>query len=305
MTKAINPKSKILNPKQIQTLKFKTTRESFVLRILGLFSVLCLGFWALASVSQADPFIDSVLKDGIGVRALGMGGAFVSVADDSDAVYYNPAGLSTAATQFIKNYMDVNTDQNSLNDSYSFATKQVGFAYWRKEDKTGQRGGVTAVSFGTMGDNGISWGITQKNVAYDLASSSQRGWTADAGLKAGLSSELTAGILLQDLVKNNVPVSTSIRLGLCLSPESMKNARIVAEGEFRDLKSPNGATTFMHYGVESKITNGLILRGGWAKDRFTAGATATFPYLIFDYGLIINPDSKNTQLFGFRLSDER
>jgi hypothetical protein len=35
---------------------------------------------------------------GVGSRAEGMGGAFVAVADDASAVYWNPAGLATGAT---------------------------------------------------------------------------------------------------------------------------------------------------------------------------------------------------------------
>ncbi len=36
----------------------------------------------------------SDLITGIGARAIGLGGAFVSVADDASAVYWNPAGLT-------------------------------------------------------------------------------------------------------------------------------------------------------------------------------------------------------------------
>ncbi|RPI55789.1 MAG: hypothetical protein EHM55_06775 [Acidobacteria bacterium] len=35
---------------------------------------------------------------GIGTRAEGMGGAFIAVADDASAVYWNPAGIATGAT---------------------------------------------------------------------------------------------------------------------------------------------------------------------------------------------------------------
>jgi hypothetical protein len=35
---------------------------------------------------------------GVGTRATGMGGAFVAVADDASAIYWNPAGLATGAT---------------------------------------------------------------------------------------------------------------------------------------------------------------------------------------------------------------
>ncbi|MEW5866313.1 MAG: PorV/PorQ family protein [Bacillota bacterium] len=50
-----------------------------------------------AWVAQADgdPVGTAAMMDiGMGARALGMGGAFIAVADDACAVYYNPAGLA-------------------------------------------------------------------------------------------------------------------------------------------------------------------------------------------------------------------
>ncbi len=44
----------------------------------------------------------------LGTRALGMGGAFVAVADDATAVYWNPAGLATGTT------LDVRLERTSL-----------------------------------------------------------------------------------------------------------------------------------------------------------------------------------------------
>ena len=35
--------------------------------------------------------------DAVGTRAQGMGGAFVGIADDASAVYWNPAGLAGGA----------------------------------------------------------------------------------------------------------------------------------------------------------------------------------------------------------------
>jgi hypothetical protein len=57
-----------------------------VARILACFLVTLLSLRALPAEAQ-------VSFDIIGVRALGMGGAFVAVADDATAAYWNPAGL--------------------------------------------------------------------------------------------------------------------------------------------------------------------------------------------------------------------
>jgi len=58
---------------------------------------LCILF-LLTGSAQADVDFDKLygsdLGMGIGARAIGFGGAFVSIADDASAVYWNPAGLT-------------------------------------------------------------------------------------------------------------------------------------------------------------------------------------------------------------------
>src|SRR3989304_4469026 len=56
------------------------------MRIIAFFTLF------LPAVAGAQTF------GGIGTRAEGMGGAFVAVADDASAVYWNPAGIATGAT---------------------------------------------------------------------------------------------------------------------------------------------------------------------------------------------------------------
>lgn len=50
-------------------------------------------FCGLAPYAGADKYAAEFLKVGAGARALGMGGAFVALADDASATYWNPAGL--------------------------------------------------------------------------------------------------------------------------------------------------------------------------------------------------------------------
>ena len=67
-------------------------RVADALVALGVFLVLT---GSLASPASAvDKFAAEFLKIGVGARATGMGGAFVSLADDATASYWNPAGLA-------------------------------------------------------------------------------------------------------------------------------------------------------------------------------------------------------------------
>lgn len=52
-----------------------------------------ISFAALAADSYATKLAGEFLQTGIGAKALGMGSAYVSVADDASATYWNPAGL--------------------------------------------------------------------------------------------------------------------------------------------------------------------------------------------------------------------
>ena len=60
----------------------------------SLILALVLGLGSLgASPASATRFAGAFMADGGGARALGMGSAFVAVADDATAAFWNPAGL--------------------------------------------------------------------------------------------------------------------------------------------------------------------------------------------------------------------
>ena len=55
-----------------------------------------IGLLLLGCVSVSVPAHAQIVFESVGERALGMGGAFVAVANDATAVYWNPAGLGSA-----------------------------------------------------------------------------------------------------------------------------------------------------------------------------------------------------------------
>ena len=75
----------------------------------------------------------------VGTRAASMGGAFVAVADDSSAVYWNPAGLATGSYfSLVLNHADAKAHDDELFESgsqsatfLSLAMPALGLTYYR------------------------------------------------------------------------------------------------------------------------------------------------------------------------------
>lgn len=92
--------------------------------------VLCL---AMSSPAAAQGF------EALGTRAQGMGGAFVAVADDASATYWNPAGLAMGA--YLSLLLDYSTAKAEPDDparagsrsgsTIAFALPSLGVSYYR------------------------------------------------------------------------------------------------------------------------------------------------------------------------------
>jgi hypothetical protein len=73
------------------------------------FSIALVALLAAPAAAWAQP------EPPVGVRAAGMGGAFVAVADDATAVYWNPAGLATGSYfSLVIDRNTVSTDEQTL-----------------------------------------------------------------------------------------------------------------------------------------------------------------------------------------------
>jgi len=159
------------------------------LLILILAGLLIIPAACLAQSEQAGLEID-VLKAGVGARPLGMGGAFTAISDNSDAPYWNPAGLSQVRFHEISTMQTkLSTDTNhyyvsyvqplfgggigiswiqvSLGDIYeTVATNEFNevvplgvFSYYSN---------AYLLAYGQSLNDSLSWGITAKYLTADM-----------------------------------------------------------------------------------------------------------------------------------------
>lgn len=183
----------------------------------------------LVLAAPAFPFAKyggEFLSTGIGARALGMGGAFVSVADDASAGYWNPAGMIFVqrremvfmhSERFgeIVNYdaagfvQQLGSD-NSTRSAFGFSFTRLGIDdiyYTRKDESTGRvvidrivsdaEWGVF-LSYGRLWSKSISVGGSVKMVRKSVGEDSAMGLGLDLGVLLRPWRRLSVGMNVQD-----------------------------------------------------------------------------------------------------------
>ena len=156
------------------------------------------------------------LDNGVGARALGMAGAFVAVADNPSAVYWNVAGVAAQSdSQMELSYQQDNFDYQNM---YLFATLPTTFGKLGFGAISNQASGIAGVptandgerpvasgslsdaaltsfvSYSSIFRRGLYWGITGKYMTRTLASATASGIAADLGMMYFLNSNFIFGM---------------------------------------------------------------------------------------------------------------
>lgn len=252
----------------------------------------------LSSMSGQSAFEDI----GIGARPLGMGGAFVAVADDANASAYNPAGLGyitnvTAGfthVQMVSNvvsydYVSIVAPLNKFGsfgisfgmlseESNIYSEKNVAFSYSRCIiDKVSL--GSNFRMIGTSFDKDNNW--VSDNPYF--AETSVSGFTLDIGILAKPSTGLSIGLSGENLIPADISISKSdeekipvnLRLGIAYKlsaiaesaqqpalREVLNTTSISLEGALRDEREVSAIKARM--GIEAWFANQTVgLRAGY------------------------------------------
>lgn len=221
------------------------------------------------------------LKLGVGARAAALGGAFVAIADDATASYWNPAGLAQlSATELVFMHNDWYQDIKSeyLGAAFPLSHRMVvglGVTYldygvFDSYDENDQPAGsysANALAFSASGSLGIndnlSIGVTGKLFSEKLDQSSATGYAIDAGALyrigvvalglnvSNLGDELKRG-------KASYPLPTSVSTGVAVSAF---DGRLRLSGDF---VKPGDNGVSIHQGLEYCYENTVFLRAGYS-----------------------------------------
>ncbi len=287
---------------------------------------------ALIMVLSAVAFADgigafSAFKNGIGARALAMGGAFVAVCDDATAMVWNPAGLALLDDTRLAG---MSTDLYGLGITHQFVGATTSFANlgiglgWERASIDGQlveAGGGLGGAFtwvenaiiGSLATNVMDVAMVGANVKYYMADSglgdSATGFGFDLGLLVSLGDMFVIGVNAMDLAGSTIEwdggatdvVSGLYKAGLALN---LAESFVLAA----DVDFDGTALGDTHVGVEFQVIDELALRGGVVltnnfQDYYlTVGAGINVAGLYVDAAYILEETLGNTLVLSAEFS---
>lgn len=275
-------------------------------RIINIFILvfMCAAFTSVVK-AESDAGRESVFSVGVGGKALGMGGAFTSIADDATAVYYNPAGLSLLEYQELTfMHMDLFEGTNFNFGSWAASVNPnlgIGIGYMRigTDELTRMQNFVPMGTFdysqsqilfsvGAKASDKVSVGATIKAVNQEIDTESDWATGVDAGIILIPHRYVRVGFAARDAVSAKLKLSSteeempsSIAGGVAfvnypLSERTDFSASVeVEKSEDRSGK--------VHAGGELLLDKSYAVRGGYDRDNVSFGVGYAYRMFSFDY----------------------
>jgi hypothetical protein len=249
---------------------------------------------------------------GIGARPLGMGGAFAAIADDSNAVYWNPAGMVQVNQQqamFMHGVYGSVSDVNFDYLSYVYPMKDWALGLgWSQAGTTLEEGAeattsrmsedmyylAVGVNPALFGNDILSVGATLKRLQVSSKVSDSSGVGFDAGALLRPVPWLQAAFTMRNLGSNvgDESLKPNLRFGLG-SRLFTDRLRLAADLSSEEGDGDGIGTTYKwHAGAEIQPWPVIALRLGADNGAFTAGAGLSLYSFMLDYGY------SNSDLFG-------
>jgi hypothetical protein len=318
-------KNNIPNPHPCTPLHFmergmNSPKAKKGVRWLLVIGFLILSFHAPAWADGQAGLDIAVLKAGVGARPLGMGSAFTAIADNVDAPYWNPAGLSQ-----IKNYeisamqTKLSTDADHYYISYvmpflsgglGLSWIQIGMGSITQTTSTTDAfnevenlgifsyySNAYILAYGQNIMDNLSFGINAKYLTSDMPGlvsiegGSAYGYSVTPGLLYKPTKYLSIGFKIDEMVNyqkwgtdTEETVPSKYRLGLAYNTLILNSYPLILSA---DLSQINKAGYVAEANGGAELTIGQIaFRLGTSDNSLTAGAGFGAEHIRIDYAYV-------------------
>ena len=230
----------------------------------------------------------------VGGRPIGMGSAYVAVAEGPESLYYNPAGLAITGSSSLslfasRPYGLRELTYETLSAVYSSHYGGLGICLQTFGSKIYRENGL-AVGWGHHYRNRFYYGIITRVHQVQIKSyGSDSVITIEAGCLIILSDRLRWGIAATNINQGSIgqdheAVPRIIRTGLCYRPlrEVLLSMELDKETRFPlELKG----------GIEIRTISEFAVRCGFGRNPsyFSAGIGLAWAFIGFDYAFMIHP----------------
>jgi len=284
-------------------------------------SILLRTFLALvlaSGASHAQNSTYSFLLSDVSARSAAMAGSFVSMRNDVNAIFYNPAGLNTvtpsqASFGYLKNLLDINSGYASFAQEVSgvgmigIGINYVNYGTFDETDEFANRigtfsAGDLAVSVGYAGelDENLSYGVAGKFIYSSIADARSSALAADMGILYFIpgANPISLGISLLNLgtqlnpyltTRENLPLE--LKVGATVKPEHLP---LLLNIDFHKLNESQAdlVSHFMSFslGGEFTMSKELRFRFGYQNERrreLKLGTSSGLAGFSFGGGLVL------------------